>query len=64
MASIPSPPSGGAYTCEIRGFNNIPPKASDKMPGGNSTTTLADYVADNSNTTKLPFYGPNVPKGM
>jgi hypothetical protein len=68
MGQMPSPPPG--YDCEIRGFNNIPPKAGDKMPGnpttaaGPNSTTLADYVADHSNTTPIPFGGPNVPKGM
>jgi hypothetical protein len=68
MGMIKPPPG---YDCEIRGFNIIPPKASDKMPGVHEaangppvSTTLADYVADHSNTTRIPFGGPTVPKGM
>lgn len=62
MSPIPSPPPG--YTCEIKGFDNVPTRAPDTMPGGNFKTTLADFVTDHSNTVKVPFYGPNVPKGM
>lgn len=62
MASIPSPPEG--YTCEIKGFNNIPPAApSDKMPTPKAIQTpLIESSADHSNTTRVPFYGPVVPK--
>lgn len=57
------PPEG--YNADIIGFNNVPSKAGDKKPMSINTvaTTLADAVTQTSNTTRLPFGGPNVPKG-
>jgi hypothetical protein len=57
------PPDG--YDCNVIGFNNVPSTASDKMPvpTNKTTTTLADAVTQTSNTTRIPFGGPNVPKG-
>lgn len=57
------PPEG--YTTEFKGFNNVPAKKPDRMPTpGSKPTTLADHVAANSNTVRVPFHGPKVPKGM
>jgi hypothetical protein len=51
-------------TCEIVGFNNVPEKKPDRMPTPKAiTTTLADAVTQTSNTTRIPFTGPNMPKG-
>lgn len=66
MPQIPSPPSDGGYTCDVIGFSNIPTApVRDKMPtAGAIQTPLVDSRADHSNTTRIPFYGPVVPKGM
>ena len=57
------PPDG--YTTTMVGFNNVPEKKPDKMPTpGARPTTLADAVAESSNTVRIPFAGPNMPKGM
>jgi hypothetical protein len=52
------PPDG--YNCDVIGYNNVPSKAGDKMPTptNKTTTTLADAVIQNSNTTRLPVPGP------
>lgn len=57
------PPEG--YNCEIIGFTNLKDKASDRMPvpTNKTTTPLEDRITDHSNTVRIPFGGPNVPKG-
>lgn len=65
MSTMPSPPEG--YNCQILGFNNVPtgPVIANKPGALNQPRlTLNDVVTDHSNTTRIPFAGPVVPKGI
>lgn len=65
MPSMPSPPEG--YDCTIKGFNNISDKGVvSNIPGAlnQPKLTIADVRTDHSNTTRIPFASPVMPKGM
>lgn len=54
MSGIPSPPQG--YSCEIRGFDNVPDRSNAQMPTpGAIATPLVDRIMDDSNTDRTPF---------
>lgn len=55
MPQIPSLPNGNGMACEIRGFDNVPDKASDRMPvQGSKPTPIEDRVMEDSNTDRVP----------
>lgn len=64
MSTMPSPPEG--YNAIFKGFNNLPEaRGGANIPGAlnQPKLTIADAVPDHSNTTRIPFGGPVVPKG-